>query len=353
MSDNTFRKKKAGMPPGTLVHVGKRKAEKIKITVLDYTTEIFDEKELSSVDDCGAYKHQKTASWINIDGLHDTDAIAAIGQKFELHPLLLEDVLNTNHRPKVDEFDHCIFITLKMLGISKDRKSIVSEQVSFVLGEGWVISFQEQQGDIFDALRERIREGKGLVRERSADYLLYRLIDIIVDNYFYITDYLDELIEKLEAKVLIDQSNDNIIEIQQLKKEVTGFRKAVFPLREVISFLLKGDNTLIEKNTIRYFQDVYEHIIQVSDVIETNREMLSSIRDLHMSGVSNRMNQIMQVLTIMSSIFIPLTFIAGIYGMNFEFMPELKWKYGYFATWGAMFALTTAMMIFFRRKKWM
>lgn len=354
MSNNARNiSKKAGLPPGSLVHVGHQLADKVKISVIDYDPNSFFETVCEKTEDCFPYKDKKSVSWINIDGLHETEVLSSIGNHFGLHALLLEDVLNTRHRPKFEEFDDQLFITLKMLGIGEDGKSIVSEQVSMVLGAGWVISFQEYEGDLFDNLYVRLRDNKGNFRKRGADYLLYRLLDTIVDNYFYVTEHFSEALELLEEKVLSSQGDSSLEEIQLIKKQLSSLRKSITPVREVILALQKDAGNLIEEGTNRYLTDVYEHIIQVNETIETQRETVASIMDLYLSGVSNKMNQVMQVLTIIATIFIPLTFIAGIYGMNFINIPELKWEYGYFAVWGVMLVVIIIMIIFFRRKKWL
>ncbi len=345
--------KKAGLAPGTLLHIGAKKSDHIKITAIDYTATDYNEILCDTPQDCFPLKTSPTTSWINVDGLHNTKIIEEIGNYFELHPLLMEDILNTNHRPKMEEFDKYVFVTLKMLGISKSGHSIISEQVSFILGDTWVISFQEQEGDIFDVIRVRIKENKGIMRQQGPDYLLYRLIDTIVDNYFFVTEHFSETIEQLEEKVLKTPDQMSMHQIQKLKRQLIQLRKTIVPLREAVSELQKDRTNLIKEKTLRYLRDVYEHIIQVNESFETQRDMLSSIMDLYLSGISNKMNQVMQTLTIMASIFIPLTFIAGIYGMNFENMPELHWKYGYFGIWGIMILVIIIMIIFFRRKKWL
>jgi magnesium transporter len=345
--------KKAGLPPGTLIHVGKRKSEKIKLSVIDYNETEFTETICKKPDECFRYRDKETISWINIDGLHDTEAIASIGNHYEMHPLILEDILNTHHRPKVEEFEHYLFITLKMLGLNKDATSIVSEQVSFILTRTTVISFQEREGDIFDGIRERLRSSKGNIRKMGVDYLLYRLVDTLVDHYFYVIESISEATEKLEEKVLQDVESDTINQIQNIKKQLLKVRKAVSPLREAISVLLKNDSQLIKESTLRYLRDVYEHIIHVNDSIETQRDILSGIKDLYLSILSNKMNQVMKVLTIIATIFIPLTFIAGIYGMNFDNMPELHWQYGYFLVWAIMAVIFVLMMLYFKGKKWL
>lgn len=344
---------KVGLPPGTLIHVGKKWSDQIKISVLDFDKENFSEIKNINVEDCFSYKNSNTESWINIDGLHNIETISKIGDFYELHPLLMEDVLNTHHRPKVEQFDNCLFITLKMNGISLNKKTIISEQVSFILGNKWLISFQEKEGDIFEDIRNRMRNKVGNIRLYGTDYLLYRLIDTIVDNYFYVTEYFNDVIEKLEEKVLISTSKETLREIQHLKKMLLNFRKSINPLREAIIILQKDNTLFIEERTTRYLRDVYEHIIQVNDSIDTLRDMLGGIMDLYLSSESNKMNQIMKVLTIIATIFIPLTFVAGIYGMNFENMPELKWEYGYLGVWILMIIVIFLMLFFFRKKRWL
>ncbi len=344
---------KAGLPPGSLIHIGKQKAENVRISIIDYDLFNLTEKTLESPEECIPFIEKDTVSWINIDGLHDTETISTIGKIFNLHPLLLEDVLNTSHRPKVEEFDDYIFLSLKMLDLDKDKNTITSEQVSLILGKNWLLSFQEQEGDIFNALRERIRTKKGNMREKKNDYLLYRLIDTVVDNYFFITEHISEETEILEEKVLLSTDSQLLQEIQNLKKQLIKAKKYINPLREVISYIQKDPNILISEGTTRYLNDVYEHIIQLNENIETQRDTIANIMDLYHSGLSNKMNQVMQVLTIIATIFIPLTFIAGIYGMNFDNIPELHWKYGYFIILGIMIGVIIIMIMYFKKKKWL
>jgi len=344
---------KAGLPPGTLIHVGRKKIDKVNINVIDFSKDEFEQIVCKSPEDCALYKDKESVSWINVDGLHDTQAIETLGKIFDLHPLLLEDILNTGHRPKVEEFDNCIFFTLKVMEISKDNKKVISDQISFVLGDKWVISFQENKSDIYNGLILRLKESKGNIRKLGPDYLFYRLIDTIVDNYFIVTERLSEASIELEAEVLRSPDTKSLQDIQQLKKQLIKFRKFIFPLREAVGSLQREGYELIQENTIRYIRDVYEHVLHVIDTIETLRDSLASIMDLYLSGVSNKMNEVMKVLTIIATIFIPLTFIAGIYGMNFENMPELHWKYGYFGVWGFMLIIFAFMIFYFKRKKWL
>lgn len=348
-----FMSKKAGLPPGTLIHIGKKTEDQQRVTVFDYDPEKLTEFECNSIEEVFPYRDKKSVSWINIDGLHETQNIALLGKHFGIHPLVLEDILNTRMRPQLEEHDEFLFISLKMLGISSDQKSIITEQISFILGEQWIISFQEKQGDIFDGLRHRAKDTKRPLRKRGNDYLLYRLLDTIVDHYFFIIEHINEKIEQLDKRVLIDSTNEFIFEVQKLKTKIINFRKVITPLREILTSLKKDENEFFEESTLIYLSDVYDHVIQLQETVESQKESLTSLLELHTSLLGHKMNQIMKVLTIMASIFIPLTFVAGIYGMNFEYMPELSYRYGYFVVWGIMISIFTAMIIYFQRKKWL
>lgn len=352
MSKNSLTVK-AGLPPGTLVHIGKKHSDSIRIQLIEYSQDHFESRECKQVDECFSALTNNHVSWINIDGLHDVPTIESLGSPFGLHPLLMEDILHTHQRPKTESYDNCLYVTLRMLGISKDKKHIVSEQVSLVLGDNWVLSFQEREGDLFDGLRERLSQGQGITRKKGADYLLYRLIDTLVDNYFFVTDHFSEKSEKLEIEALESPTEETLARIQEIKKQLIELKRVVVPLREAVSSLYRDESKLIKKDVTRYFRDVYEHTVQVIDSIETQRDIISGVTDLYLSGISNKMNEVMKVLTIIATIFIPLTFIAGIYGMNFAHMPELSWEYGYASAWGLMLLVTIIMIIFFKRKKWL
>lgn len=345
--------KKAGLSPGTLVHVGRKKAEKVKITRITYNATEYSENTCTSLENCFQISNPDLVHWINIDGLHDTETIAQAGKAFSLHPLLLEDVLNTKHRPKIEEFDSYIFIALKMLGINKETSTVYTEHFSFVLGKNWLLSFQEKESKLFKSLSLRLKENKGLGRQRKADYLLYRLMDTLVDDYFFITEYISDEIDKLEEEILSNPDNESRNKIQNLKKQLLKIRKASGPLREVISRLQKDSEEMVAESTSRYLIDLYEHVIHINETVEAQRDSLAGIMDLYLSGISNKMNQVMQVLTIIATIFIPLTFIAGVYGMNFVNMPELHWKYGYFEVLGLMFVIFIFMLLYFRKKRWL
>jgi magnesium transporter len=346
------RSQKAGLPPGTLVHIGERKAEKTRIRVIDYDEKQFQEMEAETIEVCFPFRDSSTVTWINIDGIHQVDIIEKLGSCYNLHPLLLEDILNTEQRPKMEDFGDYIFIVLKMLDFGENGV-IEAEQVSLVFGPNYVISFQEHEGDVFNSVRERIRNNKGRVRKSGADYLAYVLIDSIVDNYFSILENIGERIEATEQQLAENPTMETLHAIRELKKEMIFLRKSIWPLREVINNLERGESPLIKESLNAFLRDVYDHTIQIIDTVESLRDMISGLLDVYLSSISNRMNEVMKVLTIFASIFIPLTFVAGIYGMNFKFMPELEWTWGYFAVLIVMALAAGAMLVYFKRKRWL
>ena len=347
------RSRKSGLPPGTLVHIGEKKAEEIKITVMDYSETSCQEEQFTSIEACFVFKDKPSVTWINVEGLHNTGNIQKLGDCYGLHPLVLEDILNTDQRPKMEDFDTYLYIVLKMLHNGKGPQT-VTEQISLILGPNYVISFQEGiEGDVFNSIRERIRTGKGRIRAQGADYLAYSLIDAIVDNYFVIIEKMGERLEDLEDELIKSPVAETLQEIHVLKREMIFLRKAVWPLREVVSSMERGESSLIKDSTRIYLRDVYDHTIQVIDAIETSRDMLSGMLDIYLSSMSHKMNEIMKFLTIIGTIFIPLTFIVGVYGMNFEHMPELKWRLGYFGLWAVMSGIAVFMLLYFRKKKWL
>jgi len=348
-----YHVKKAGLPPGTLVHVGERKLEKIRITIIDYDESNFQERQADRVEECFQFKTTSTVTWINIDGLHDVKIIEGIGTHYNLHPLTLEDILHTGQRPKFEDLESYLFVVLMMLRFDDESQVILSEQVSLILGSNFVISFQENIGDVFDQIRDRIRNAKGKVRKMGADYLMYALLDAVVDNYFGILEKLGEKIEALEEELVDNLSDRTLQQIHRLKREMVFLRKSVWPLRELINGLDRSESDLIADSTGVYLRDVYDHTIQVIDTVESFRDMVSGMLDIYLSSISNRMNAVMKVLTIIATIFIPLTFVAGIYGMNFEHMPELKWRWGYAAVWLVMLVVAGLMVLYFKRKKWL
>jgi magnesium transporter len=347
------RSAKAGMPPGTLIHIGERKAEKVRISIFDYDATQFTEKEAAAIEECFQFKDRPTVTWINIDGLHEVEIIEKLGGHFGLHPLLLEDILNTDQRPKMEDFDEYIFFVLKMIYRRDKTGEMETEQVSLILGSNFVISFQEREGDVFDNIRDRIRKNKGRVRKSGADYLAYALMDAIVDNYFIVLENTDEKIETTEQQLTTNPTPATLQNIRELKNEMIFLRKSVWPLRELISSLERLDSPLVHESLEAYLRDVYDHTIQIIDTVESYRDMISGMLDIYLSSISNRMNEVMKVLTIFASIFIPLTFVAGLYGMNFEFMPELKWHWGYFGALGLMALIGIVLLLYFRRKRWL
>ena len=350
--------KSAGHIPGELVHIGEKKIDKVKISVIDYDTGNFKEKEVNNIEEVFPFKDTPTVTWINIDGLHDTELIGKIGDYFGMHPLTTEDIVNTGQRPKYEDFDKYIFVVLKMFMFEDQSKEVISEQVSLILGSNFVISIQEKEGDVFNPIRERLRNAKGRVRKMGADYLAYSLLDTVVDNYFLILEKLGDKIEGMEDELVTNPRPQILRTIHNLKRDTIFLRKSVWPLREVASGLERSESKLIAKSTHIFLRDLYDHTIQVIDTIETFRDMVSGMLDIYLSSISNKMNEIMKVLTMFAAIFIPLTFIAGIYGMNFNpeaskwNMPELSWPFGYLGVWGIMLAVTVVMLFYFRRKKW-
>jgi len=344
---------KVGLPPGTLVHTGDQKVEKARINIIDYDEARIEEKEVETVEECFPFRDSPSVTWINIDGVHDLELVGKIGEYFNIHPLTLEDIVNTGQRPKLEDFENHIFIVLKMLYCEPVRDEVEAEQVSLIVGSNFVISFQERVGDVFNPVRERIRKGKGRIRRAGADYLAYALIDSIVDNYFVILEQLGEGIEDVEQELATNPTQDTLQNIRVFKKEMLFLRKSVWPLREVVNSLERGELALFHESTGIYLRDVYDHTIQIIDTVESYRDMLSGMLDVYLSSISNKMNEVMKVLTIFASIFIPLTFFAGIYGMNFTFMPELGWPWGYFAALGFMALVGISLVIYFRRKKWL
>lgn len=345
--------KKAGAPPGTLVHTGERKVESVLIRLLDYDAESLVERTLDDIDECFPQAVEPSVTWVNVDGLHEVGIIERIGEKFGFNSLALEDVLSASQRPKVEDYEDHFIVVLKMMYFDTETESVVSEQVSCLVGPGYLFSFQERQGDVFEPIRARLREGRARIRSRGTDYLAYALIDAIVDSYFRILEEIGDRIEDLEEAVLIDPSMENMHRIHHLRGEMLVVRRAIWPLREALGLMYRGEIALVADETQIYLRDVYDHAVQVIDTAETLREVLSGALDMYMSGVSNRMNEVMKVLTIIATIFIPLSFFAGLYGMNFEYMPELGVPWAYPALLGFMLILALGMLWYFRRKDWL
>ena len=354
MKNNKHRKiRKTALPPGTLVYTGEKYMDEIEIHLIDYDEKEIHEKMVKDIQSCYPFKDLPTVTWVNINGLHDVGMIEKLGSFFHVHPLILEDVLSVNQRPKLEDAGDILFIVLRMLQFDDEKKEIISEQVSFILGKNFLFTFQEKAGDVFEPVRDRLRQYKGRIRTMGADYLAYALLDAIVDNYFLVLEKLGDQIENLEELLVNNPTEETLITIHKLKREMIFLRKSVWPLRETISGLERSESPLIQKSTGIYLRDVYDHTIQVIDTVESFRDMVSGMLDIYLSSVSNRMNEVMKVLTIIATIFIPLTFLAGIYGMNFEFMPELGWKLSYPLVWLFMIGVAILMIFYFRKKRWL
>ena len=344
---------KTGLAPGTPIHIGERRAETVKITVFEYDASSVQERQLAGAEECGECRDPKGVVWINIDGIHDISVVETVGRIFGIHPLVQEDIVNANQRPKVEEYDSYLYAIVKMLYEDQAAGTLQAEQVSIIVTPKIVISFQEREGDVFNPVRERLRTGKGTVRQRGSDYLAYCLIDAIVDHYFQIMENLEERVLPLEEEVVDDPRPQVLQNVHALKSDLVFLRRSLWPLREMLARLYREQLPPIQPNTRPFLRDVHDHTIQVIEILESFQEIVSGLMDIYMTSISNRMNNIMKVLTIIATIFIPLTFIAGIYGMNFEFMPELSWRWGYPAVLGVMLLILVGMVIFFKRRKWL
>ena len=346
------RSAKSGLPPGTLVHIGEKSDREIRISILDYNEGSCEERGITALKDSFYYMDSESVTWIDVQGLHEVEIIKQFGEK-GVHPLVLEDIVNTDQRPKLEDFGDYLYVVLKTLR-PQEGKHFRLEQISLILGSYFVISFQEGIGnDVFSQIKERIKSGKGRIRSLGADYLAYALIDPVVDNYFTILEDIGERIEELEEVVISNPAPESMRRIQRLKRELILLRKAAWPLREVVAALERRDSRLISDQVAVYLRDVYDHTIQIIDAVEAYRDMLAGMLDIYLSSLSNRMNEIIKFLTIIGTIFIPLTFFAGLYGMNFQNMPELHWKYGYYAVLALMLAVALCMLAYFKRKKWL
>lgn len=348
------RSVKAGLPPGSMVHIGTAPEGGVEIAAIRYDQATLDEQRYGSMDACLAdLGRLPGVTWLNVEGVHDVDLIRRLGERFSLHPLVLEDIVNTVQRPKLEDYGDYLFIVLRMLQPTGDN-GFDSEQVSFILGPDFLFTFQEgKRGDVFDAVRGRLRGAKGKIRGQGAGYLAYALIDAIVDSYFVVIETLGERLVEVEEELALSPDRSTLQRINGMKKEIIYLRKSVWPVREVVSFLERGDTQLVDDTCRVYFRDIYDHTIQVIDTVETYRDLLSGMLDLYLSSISNRTNEVMKFLTVIGTIFMPLTFLAGVYGMNFKHMPELEWRYGYFGLWAVMLLVTLGLVTYFRRKRWL
>ncbi len=346
------RKKKIGSIPGTLLYTGEKVSSPVEIDLITYNVTDFEEAKITSFEN-KKINNKALVSWININGLYDTKVIDNLSSIFPIHPLVLEDILHVNQRPKIEDFKEYLFIVLKMFKYDLEKAVIKSEQVSFILYQDTLITFQEEVGDVFDVVREHMRNNKGKIRSLNADYLMYSLIDAIVDNYYLILEQLAEKIEVLEAEVFANPDKTILKKIHYLKQEIIMLRKSVWPLRDVTSLLYKDETDLVCSDTRLFFRDLYDHTIEVMDIVETYRDLTSALMEMYLSSISNKMNEIMKVLTMISTVFIPLSFFAGVYGMNFKHMPELDLIYAYPIVLSCMATIAIVMFLFFKRRKWL
>ncbi|NNC95584.1 MAG: magnesium/cobalt transporter CorA [Chitinophagales bacterium] len=344
-------KSKLGLPPGSLVYTGPDRDHDIHIDMYVYNASNIEVHENIDIPTISKYRESEHISWVNINGIHDPELIEKIGQQFGIHSLILEDILNIKIRPKLDDFGDYLHVTCKMIYFIEE--TLEFETINLLMGKNFVVSFQEIDGDVFDSIRKRVMKDHSKIRNSATDFLFYALIDATVDHYFVVLEKLGERIDELEEKIRLDGDSQVLHEIYSRKKNIIRFRKSVYPLREIVSDIEKSENDLFKDETVKYIRDLYDHTIQVIETSESYRELISSLTETYMSALSNRMNNVMKVLTIIATIFIPLTFIAGIYGMNFEYMPELSFKYGYFTVWIVMLIIGIVMIIYFRKKNWL
>lgn len=343
---------KVGLPPGSIIHVGEKKIEKVKISLTEFDDKNVETCEIHSVEEIDPYTDTPQVTWVNVCGLHDTELIKQIGEKFNIHPLVLEDILNTETRPKIEITDNYVFIAMKMLTNNNHEDLIGIEQVSFILGNSFVFSFLEKSDSIFAPINERITNNYGRVRKQASDYLFYALMDIVVDQYYLVLEQIEEKIERLDDEVIRSADRSQIEKIYNLKNKLLLTRRSLWPLREIFSRLIREESNLINKKVMPYLRDLLDHTIQITETIDMQREITNGLMETHLSLMSYKMNEVMKVLTVIATIFIPLTFIVGIYGMNFPNMPEMNWPWAYFTLWGVMIGITALMLYFFKKKKW-
>ncbi len=344
------KSKDIGAPPGTLHYTGEERGGRVRITLIEFNEKEFFEQEFFDLSDCLTHVKENMVVWINVEGVHHTSLIEKIGQLFNIHPLTLEDIVHIDQRPKFEDYDHYLVTIIKMIKYETEMRG---EQLSLVLLKNTVISFQEPQGgDAFDIIRNRLRQSKGRVRKLGADYLFYALLDAVVDWYFNAIEKIGDKVETLEEEIINQPRKESLVELYNIKREVIYLRKQVWPLRDMINNLLRSESEFITPNTQLFFRDLLDHSTRIIDTVETHRDLLSSMMDIYLSNNSNKMNEVMKVLTIMSSVFIPVTFIAGVYGMNFTYMPELKSPYGYAGVWVVMLSVMGGLLYYFKKKKW-
>ena len=352
-----FKKKsrpsrKIGLPPGSIVYLGEQKVEKVKITLTEYDENEYETYEIKSADEIEPFTDTPRVTWVNVCGLHETDFLKEIGERFKIHPLVLEDILNTDTRPKIEITDDYLFTVMKLFIYNAEQEIFEPEQVSFILGRNFIFSFIEKGDEIFNPVRDRIAGQLGKIRKRASDYLLYALMDIVVDYYFLVLEKIEERIESLDDEAINEPEKTLAEKIYNLKNLLLLLRRSVTPMREIVNQLIKNEGDLLEESIEPYLRDLYDHVIHISETLEVQREITTGLMETYLSMMSNKMNEVMKVLTVIATIFIPLTFIVGIYGMNFKYMPELDVPWAYYAVWGVMTSVVIGMVIYFRRKKW-
>jgi len=343
---------KSGLAPGSLIHIGDIHHPDTRLTLIDYSEDHYERRSLSSIDEALSYRDRDSITWVTIEGLADASIVESIGEHFNIHPLVLEDILNTHQRPKLEEHDDYLYLVLKSLAPDNDQFNITYEQVSLIVLKNFVFAFKEKADSLFSLIAKRIENSHGRVRSLGSDYLMYSLLDTIVDQNFNILDQLDETLAALEDDIFSDPTPQMLEKIHQIKLEVIKMRRYITPVRDLSANLLRNESDLIHPSTHIYLRDVHDHVMRIIESIETHRDILSSLLDIYLSSVSSKLNEVMKILTIFSAIFIPLTFIAGIYGMNFKHMPELDWKWGYTSVWIMFITLATSLYFFFKRKGW-
>jgi magnesium transporter len=345
--------KKSGLAAGELVHVGEVHAEKSAITLLDYDKENLALHHISSVHELLAYKDTDTVTWVMIEGLADIELISELGQAFEIHPLVLEDILNTHQRPRLDDFEDYLYLVFKRFEVTNQEFSVKQEQISLLLFDNILFTFKEKHDALFESLINRLQADMGRLRTQSTDYLAYSVLDTVVDGYFILQDTLDFFVDDIEDKLFEQPGPELLTRIQQVKRELIFVRKSLSPLREMLAALERSDSSLLSEKTHIYLRDVYDHTIRVIESVDSYRDLITGMLEIYLSSVSNRLNEIMKVLTVFSTIFIPLTFLTGIYGMNFRDMPELKWPWSYPILWGIFISIPVTLLIYFRKRKWL
>ena len=344
---------KSGLPPGSLVHVGEVHKHEHKISVVNYNKSTLEKHTVKSIEELLPYKTSDTITWVIVDGLKDVSIIDAIGQHFDIHALVLEDILNTHQRPKFEEFDDYLYIVLKAISLGNEEFNVEYEQISLLILNNFVFTFKEKPDELFNPILTRLNNEKSQIRNLGADYLAYVIMDAVVDEYFALQDTFDELIESVEDDLLTNPSTKTLSKIQKFKRELIFLRRTVSPLRELLAAIQRSESPLLDEKTRRYFGDVYDHAIRIIEAMESYRDLIAGMLDIYLSSVSNKMNETMKVLTVFASIFIPLTFIAGVYGMNFEYMPELKWRWSYPALWIVFVGVSVFLLRFFKKKNWL